>query len=39
VWRLASKHLAYVKIGRSIRYCANDIDAFINANLKPAARK
>jgi excisionase family DNA binding protein len=33
VWRVSRKHLQYVKIGRSVRYRVEDIDAYLAAHI------
>jgi len=32
-WRMDNKHLAFVKIGKYIKYKRADIEAFLNSNI------
>lgn len=32
-WRMINKHLAFVKIGKYIKYKRADIEAFLNSNI------
>ncbi len=33
-WRLEGSHLPYVKLGKAVRYRQEDLDSYVNDNLR-----